>query len=111
MDVYFGNKRMSKLFSDGKRLKKKYGQEMAEKIMQRLDDMLAADNLAVLMKLPGRHHPLKGDRKGQFACDLVHPHRLIYEPANDPLPVKDDGSLIYEDITEIVIIEIVDYHD
>lgn len=26
----------------------------------------------------GRCHPLKGNRKGQYATDLVHPYRLIF---------------------------------
>ena len=83
---------------------------MARKLMQRLDDMRAAENLEVVMKLPGRHHQLTGNRKGQFACDLIHPYRLIYEPGNNPLPVNDEGYLVYSEVTEINILEIVDYH-
>ncbi len=83
---------------------------MAKKIMQRLDDMKNAKNLEVLMTLPGNHHALKGNRKGLFACDLVHPYRLIYKPGNDPLPKYESGSLIYAEVTIIDIIEIIDYH-
>ena len=67
---------------------------MAGKIIKRLDDMKAAENLEVLFTLPGNHHPLKGDKKGQFACYLEHPYRLVYEPGNEPLPINENNELI-----------------
>jgi len=110
MEIYFLNSKLAKILNNRNKIIKKYGSNMAKKIMQRLDDMKAAENLEELMTLPGRHHPLKEDRKGQFACDLVHPYRLIYKPGNAPLPKDDKGNLIYSEITLIDIIEIEDYH-
>lgn len=110
MDINVNNKKLRKILEDKSKIIKKYGTKMAEKIMQRIDDIKCAENLENLMKLPGKHHPLKGDRKGQFACDLVQQYRLIYRPANDPLPINDDGMLIYSEITIVEILEIVDYH-
>jgi proteic killer suppression protein len=110
MVIIVVNKKLKKILEDKNEIIKKYGFKMAGKIMQRIDDMKFAENLEILMKLPGNHHPLKGDRKGQFACDLVQPYRLIYKPGNDPLPINDDGMLIYSDITIIEILEIVNYH-
>ena len=68
------------------------------------------DNLADAMHLPGRHHSLTGDRQGQFACDLKHPFRLIYEPSNKPLPIDENNNLIYNKVSIVEIIEITDYH-
>jgi len=110
MEIRFNSKKLDKILSDSKKIKKRYGEKMARKIMQRLDDMRAASNLEELMRLPGRHHPLTGNREGQFACDLINPYRLIYEPVNDPLPLNKDGGLIYREITIIDIVEIKDYH-
>ena len=110
MDIYFADKKLAKILNSRKEAERKYGHRMAKVIMQRLTDVEAAENLEVLMTLPGRHHPLKGGRKGQFACDLVHPYRLIYEPGNNPLPQDESGGLIYSEITVIDIIEITDYH-
>jgi len=104
------NKKLRKILENKNEIRKKYGTEMADKIMQRIDDIKCAENLKILMKLPGKHHPLTGDRNGQFACDLVQPYRLIYKPGNDPLPINDDGMLIYSKITIVEILEIVDYH-
>jgi len=80
--------------------------------MRRLDDIKGMANLSELMKLPNaRCHPLILNRKGQFAVDLDHPYRLVFEPANDPLPKMPDGGLDYEKITLIRILEVIDYHD
>ncbi|MCD6578348.1 killer suppression protein HigA [bacterium] len=110
MEVYFKTKKMAKIFSKMEELKKRYGFKMAGKIIKRLDDMKAAENLEVLFTLPGNHHPLKGDKKGQFACYLEHPYRLVYEPGNEPLPINENNELIYSKITIVNIIKIEDYH-
>ena len=49
------------------------GAERAEKLQQRLDDMDSASTLEDTRNLPGHYHELVGDRKGQWACDLVSP--------------------------------------
>jgi proteic killer suppression protein len=58
-----------------------------------------------------RPHPLKGDRDGQFALDLVHPQRLLFEPANETIPRLEDGGIDWSQVTQICIIWIGDYHD
>lgn len=40
---------------------------------------------------------LKGDRKGQYAMDLIHPYRLVFEKIGNDIQVAN-------------IMEIVDYH-
>ena len=45
----------------------------------------------------GQCHPLKNNRKNQYAVDLVHPNRLVFEK-------------VKEEIQVVKIIEIVDYH-
>jgi proteic killer suppression protein len=57
-----------------------------------------------------RCHELKQDRKGQLAVDLVHPQRLVFLPDHDPVPAKDDGGLDWTKVTQILVIEITDYH-
>ena len=79
--------------------------------MRRLDEIRDSDNLAVLMKLPGaRCHPLREDRSGQFSVDLDHPYRLIFVPANDPLPRLADGGLDLTQVTAVLILERTDTH-
>ena len=109
MEIFFKTQKLAKILNSHERINRKFG-AAARKIRQRLDDMAMADNLEVVMSLPGKHHPLKGDRKGQFACDAGHPYRLIYEPCNDPLPLDENNNLIYRMVTIVEIIEIIDYH-
>ena len=80
-------------------------------LRRRLDDLRAADALADISHLPPtRCHELKGDREGQLAINLKHPYRLIFEPANEPIPKKEDGGLDWTKTTAILIIEVEDYH-
>jgi len=53
---------------------------------------------------------LSGGRDGQLSVDLEHPYRLLFIPANDPIPLTQDGGLDWTKITEIEIVEITDTH-
>ena len=60
--------------------KRKYGERMAGLIHQRVDELKSASSVDMLVQYSiGRCHPLEGDRKGEYAMDLVHPYRLIFE--------------------------------
>ena len=81
-------------------------------IRRRLDELKAATTLDDINRLPGpRCHELKGNRAGQLSVDLDHPYRLIFKPANDPLPEKSDGGLDWNQITAIEITGIEDTHE
>ncbi len=75
-----------------------YGDKMAEKIHLRIEQIQAADSVEELVKYSiGNCHPLKGDRAGQYAMDLVQPFRLIFD--------KDKEEVLW-----VRIIEVTDYH-
>ena len=77
---------------------KKHGKEMADKIHQRIDEIQAADSVEMMIQFHiGRCHLLTADRKDQYAVDLVHPYRLIFEKHGDEIQIAK-------------IMEIVDYH-
>ena len=109
MEIKISRKRLAKVLNSSKEIRKKYG-ESAPRIQNRLYQIWSAKNLEELMRLPGNHHPLKGDRSGYFACSLKHPLRLVYRPANEPLPLDEDNSIVYSRVTIIEIVEIIDYH-
>ncbi|WP_435051706.1 type II toxin-antitoxin system RelE/ParE family toxin [Desulfolithobacter dissulfuricans] len=84
---------------------------MARKLQQRLMELKAASTLDDISRLPpARCHELTGNRKGQLSVDLEHPYRLLFVPAHNPLPTKEDGGVDWASITEIEIIGIVDTH-
>lgn len=79
--------------------------------MQRLQELRAAQSLADISHLPPpRCHELTGERKEQLSVDLQHPYRLLFIPANEPVPHLPDGGLDWACITEVEIVEITDTH-
>jgi len=79
--------------------------------MLRMAVLKAANHLGLVpVERPVRRHQLSGNRKDEFAVDLVHPYRLVFRPNHDPIPRKDDGGIELEVVTAIEIVEIVDYH-
>jgi len=111
VEISFKSEKLRKLCSEQRIADRELGVVRAKKIRLRLDDMAAADNLAVMRKLPGHCHELTGDRAGELAVSLDGPYRLIFEPANEPVPQNADGGLNWVEVTAVRILEIVDYHD
>ena len=92
MEIEYQTKSIEKVCTNATVAEKKYGLAMAEKIQMRIDQIAAASSIEYLIQYHiGRCHPLHHNRKSQFAMDLVHPMRLVFEKKAN-------------------IIEIVDYH-
>jgi proteic killer suppression protein len=111
MEIFFVNKKLADIFSSEKKLVRNYGPEDARTIMRRMQLLNASVTLNdVPPTPPSRRHALTGDKAGQFAVDLKHPFRLVFEPHHNPLPHKADGGLDLTRITAIKIIAVEDYH-
>jgi len=105
------NRKLSKRLSDPSETVKAYGMPIAKRINQRLQEFEAAESLEVLRSFPAANcHELKGQNAGQLSVDVSPNYRLIIQPAEDPPPLKEDGGLDWSAVTEILILEIVDYH-
>lgn len=111
MDILFGSKKLEQLCHDDKLATRTYGAPSARKLRARLDDLIAAANLSYAPKLPGRFHGLTGDRAGQYSLDLHGGWRVVFEPANEPLPLRADGTLDISKVTTIKVVYVGDYHD
>ena len=109
MLISYPNEKTKKIFETEKSLRKKYGQQVT-KSKQRIKELEAADSLADIVSLPGpRCHELKGDLKGAFSVDLVHPFRLLFRPA-EPVPKKTDGGIDLAEVKKVLIIGVEDTH-
>ena len=98
MDITYRNNKIRKVCTNAKIAEKTYGREMAAKILQRIDEINAADTVEMMIKFHiGRCHALTQNRKGQYAVDLVHPYRLVFEKIGNEIQIVN-------------ILEIVDYH-
>lgn len=110
MDILFGNRKLEKLANDPRKCKQEMGERRATLFLKRLADLRDADTLEDVRHLPGKYHELKETRKGQWACDLDQPYRLIFIPQEKPIPTNDHGQYIWFKILGVEIIEIVNYH-
>jgi len=110
MDINFVDKKLEKYANDDRLMFRKLGTLRATKFKQRLNDLSNATTLEDVRDLPGKYHELRENRKGEWACSLDNPYRLIFMPQEDPIPEDEDGNYIWDKITAITIIEIIDYH-
>lgn len=98
MDITYKDNKIKNVCMDAKVADRTYGNEMSEKIHMRLDQIRAADTIEEMIQYHiGRCHPLSNNRKGQYAVDLVHPYRLVFEKHGNAVQIAH-------------IMEIVDYH-
>lgn len=110
MKVGFGSNKLKRQMGSASEIKRTFGVN-AKRIQQRLSEMDAAPNLAVLQQIPAANcHPLKGDRQGEWAVDVSGNFRIIFKLDHDPLPKKENGEIEAIKITDVKIIETADYH-
>ena len=98
MEVTYKTNKIKTVCTDAKVSDRTYGNEMSEKIQMRIAEIEAVDTVEEMIKFHvGRGHPLTNNRKGQYAVDLVHPYRMVFEKHGNKIQVAH-------------IMEIVDYH-
>ena len=111
MEIVFRTRKLAKTFNSLNMLQRAYGDRMARTIAMRIALLNAARTLSMVpFRPPVRRHQLRGDRDEQYAVDLVHPYRLVFEPAHEPLPRRDDSGVDTDRVTAIRIVEVIDYH-
>ena len=80
--------------------------------MLRLSQLDAAENLAMLRRLPQiRAHELSGNRAGQISLDVKHPYWLLVVPDYDNVFYKLDGGLDWENVKKVKILGVEDTHE
>jgi len=98
LDITYKTRKLEKICTDVKAAEKAHGPEMADIIHQRIDEITAAETVEMMIQFHiGRCHPLRQNRKGQYAVDLVHPYRLVFEKHGNTIQIAH-------------ILEIIDYH-
>jgi len=108
--ITFNDKRLEKLANNYKKCQREMGQTRARFYNKRLGDLRNACTLEDVRHLPGHYHELSGNRKGQWACDLDQPYRLVFTPHEKPIPTDNAGKYIWMEIKGVEIIEIANYH-
>ena len=109
MEIGYGNNKLKKLCLFSSEAEKKLGADSARKLRARLMDIEAHSNVSELHA--GRPHPLLGNRVGQFSLDLAGGKRLVFKPAQEPAPTKEDGSINWSSVESVIVVFIGDYHE
>ena len=114
MDIFVRDNRLRKDLQDEANCRRRYGADMAKKLMLRLTVLRAAESLGDFWPPksgPEQCHELKGDRAGTFSVDLKQPYRLLFEPSMATKPADDsDEQERWKSITAINILSIEDTH-
>lgn len=94
--------------------RKAWGAPAAKQLAKRLMQIQAAENLHIFRSIAPntKPHPLERSRKGQWSVTVHKGLRLIFRPLN-PLEeyTLEDGGVDWRSITEIILLEVKDYHD
>ena len=98
LKITYKDKKIEEVCTDYAKAKRQHGAAMAGKIHQRIKEIHNTDTVETMVQYGiGRCHLLRGDRKGKYAVDLIHPYRLIFEKHGEEIQIAH-------------IMEIVDYH-
>jgi len=98
MIITYKNKKIKSICCNAEIATRTYGEMMATKIQMRIEELAAAPSVEIMVNYRiGRCHQLKGNRKGQYAVDLIQPYRLVFITKEEEIQVAQ-------------IQEITDYH-
>ena len=86
-----------------------WGERIGEKVLLRLAELAAFENLSQVPNTPPQRCHLYKDKTIKFAVDLTQNYRLIFSPAGD-YEVKEGIGLIRESVKAITIEDVEDYH-
>jgi plasmid maintenance system killer protein len=111
MKLFYSSKKLARSVANLPAIAANYGTH-ARLVNQRKNELEAAPNLSTMRSIPAAHcHELTGKLKGKLSVSISGNHRIIFKPAHDPVPTKEDGGLDWSRVTEITILDIgVDYH-
>ncbi|MYC34133.1 MAG: system killer suppression protein [Chloroflexi bacterium] len=111
MEVNFRTSRLHRLFHNESDLIRTFGNRRAQSILARLVVLRQRATLSqVPTTPPERRHQLTGNRDEQYAIDIDRQYRLVFIPDHDPIPRRPDGGVDTDQVTAVVITEVIDYH-
>lgn len=108
MEISFNTKKIEKLCNSHQDACTKLGQKCAKALRNRLVGLSAIEVLGGFRS--GHLHPLKGNKKDQFSIELYSAYRLVFK-AIEPIPKTNDDAIDWQNVKQITIIFIGDYHE
>lgn len=103
MILRYSSEKLKRECEDERAMQKAHGDVIKRTLMTRIKFLERCTEIEELRKLDplGRWHPLRENRAGQWAGKLSGNKRLIVNPSQG----------VSHNETEVVIVEIVDYHN
>ncbi|MDU1202542.1 MAG: type II toxin-antitoxin system RelE/ParE family toxin [Clostridiales bacterium] len=116
MEIIYKTTKLEKECTNYSKAKRKYNQQVADKLYSTINFIENASNLLDVKNMPMfRLHALKGDRKGTYAIDLGKKlgYRLIITPLDDEKNEwnTDDEYLIFKSTKVIIILEVTNHYE
>ena len=112
MEIVFKTNKLEKILTSEKQATKEYGPEHAKKILHRMTELAAFENLGdVPTYKPMRCHELSNNRKNQFAITSKEPYRIIFIPDYQQIPMNEFGGIAKDKITRIKILEVSNHYE
>ena len=106
MKIGYINKRMGK---DCGLARKAWGDKIGGKVLLRLAELAAFENLSQVPHVPPQRCHMLEDDNLKFAVDLTRNYRLTFYPA-EPYEIKEGVGLVKESVKAIIIEKVDDYH-
>ena len=100
MEIVFRTNKLEKCYRVNARALRAWGADVGRRYIQRINIIKWARGMDDLYKMPElKCHPLKGDRKGQYAVSLTGFQRLIFSLQGERLEVAmvEEVSKHYDD--------------
>lgn len=108
MKIEFEKRQIKKQFEDDSKLIRRFGIRVTRGIQTRMHELRIVDNLDQISHLPpARLHLLSGEWNGYFAVNVTKNVRLIFRG----LDRFATPTVEKKQIVNIVIEEVIDYHD
>ena len=106
MKIGYINKKFEKQCSLAKRT---WGERIGGKVLQRLAELAAFENLSQVPYTPPQRCHLYRDSTLKYAVDLTQNYRLIFSPAGK-YEIKEGVGLVRESVKAVTIEHVEDYH-
>ena len=112
MEIAFRTSKLQKRCNQHQDACRAWGQENAEKLGRRLQEIYAADNLEQFCRLPAAGgHQLDQDLRGKWACSLAGRFRLVFEPDGDPTSFFSGGRVVAAKVVRVKILEVTNHYE
>jgi len=100
LEIRFKTNKLQKQYENAKEAEKAYGAQIARKFILRVNILKTTKSFEELYKIPSlKFHPLKGNRRGEYAIKLTGYWRLIITNDGDTFDIAkiEEVSKHYDD--------------